>query len=80
MDTDLQHNPSYMNSLINNFEKKLDFLIACRDFRNKSKVKINFTGFFLSKIIIILFNFLLGFKTNDPMSDFLFLKKNIYRE
>ena len=49
MDTDLQHNPSYMNSLINNFEKKIDFLIACRDFTNKSKVKINFTGFFYQK-------------------------------
>jgi dolichol-phosphate mannosyltransferase len=81
MDADLQHNPSYINLLIKNFDKKkIDFLVACRDFRNKSKVKINFTRFFLSKIIIILFNFLLGFKTNDPMSGFFIFKKKIFIE
>jgi dolichol-phosphate mannosyltransferase len=81
MDADLQHNPKYLKLLIKRFSKeKIDFLVACRDFTNKSKVKVNFTRFFLSKIIIILFNFLLGFKTNDPMSGFFIFKKKIFVE
>lgn len=81
MDADLQHNPNYLKLLIKRFSKeKIDFLVACRDFANKSKVKVNFTRFFLSKIIIILFNFLLGFKTNDPMSGFFIFKKKIFVE
>jgi dolichol-phosphate mannosyltransferase len=79
MDADLQHNPRYLNLLIKRFNiEKIDFLVACRDFKDKSKVKINFTRFFLSKLIIILFNFLLGFKTNDPMSGFFIFKKKIF--
>ena len=66
MDADLQHNPKYLNLLIKRFRKeKIDFLVAC-------------IRFFLSKIIIILFNFLLGFRTNDPMSGFFIFKKKIY--
>jgi len=81
MDADLQHNPNYLKLLINRFGKeKIDILVACRDFANKSKVKVNFTRFYLSKIIIILFNFLLGFKTNDPMSGFFVFKKKIFIE
>ena len=79
MDADLQHNPKYLNLLLKRFRKeKLDFLVACRDFNNKVKVKITFTRFFLSKTIIILFNFLLGFRTSDPMSGFFIFKKRIY--
>jgi dolichol-phosphate mannosyltransferase len=79
MDADLQHNPNYLNLLIKRFyNEKIDFLVACRDFKHKSKVKINFLRFFLSKIIIILFNFLLGFKTNDPMSGFFIFRKEIF--
>jgi dolichol-phosphate mannosyltransferase len=81
MDADMQHNPNYLKLLIKRFGKeKIDFLVACRDFTNKSKVKVNFIRFFLSKIIIILFNFLLGFKTNDPMSGFFIFKKKIFTE
>jgi dolichol-phosphate mannosyltransferase len=81
MDADMQHNPNYLKLLVKRFSKeKIDFLVACRDFTNKSKVKVNFTRFFLSKIIIILFNFLLGFKTNDPMSGFFIFKKKIFVE
>jgi dolichol-phosphate mannosyltransferase len=81
MDADLQHNPHYLNLLIKRFNnEKIDFLVACRDFKDKSKVKVNFTRFFLSKILIILFNFLLGFKTNDPMSGFFIFKKKIFME
>lgn len=79
MDADLQHNPKYLNLLIKRFyNEQLDFLVACRDLKDKSKVKVNFTRFFLSKIIIFLFNFLLGFKTNDPMSGFFIFKKKIF--
>ena len=79
MDADLQHNPNYLNLLIKRFyNEKIDFLVACRDFKDKSKVKINFSRFFLSKIIIFLFNFLLGFKTNDPMSGFFIFRKEIF--
>jgi dolichol-phosphate mannosyltransferase len=81
MDADLQHNPHYLNLLIKRFNnEKIDFLVACRDFKDKSKVKVNFTRFFLSKILIILFNFWLGFKTNDPMSGFFIFKKKIFME
>ena len=81
MDADLQHNPKYLNLLVKKFSKSnIDFLIACRDFNNKSKVKINFIRFLSSKIIIILFNFLLGFRTNDPMSGFFIFKKKIFTE
>jgi dolichol-phosphate mannosyltransferase len=81
MDADLQHNPYYLNLLIKRFHnEKIDFLVACRDFKDKSKVKINITRFFLSKILIILFNLLLGFKTNDPMSGFFIFKKKIFIE
>lgn len=81
MDADLQHNPVYINLLIKRFHReKLDFLIACRDFRKQSKVNINFSRFFLSKIIIILFNLFLGFKTKDPMSGFFIFKKKIFIE
>jgi dolichol-phosphate mannosyltransferase len=81
MDADLQHNPQYLNLIIKKFHnEKIDFLVACRDFKDKSKVKVNFTRFFLSKILIILFNFLLGFKTNDPMSGFFIFKKKIFTE
>jgi dolichol-phosphate mannosyltransferase len=81
MDSDLQHNPYYLNLLIKRFHNEnIDFLVACRDFKDKSKVKINFIRFFLSKILIILFNFLLGFKTKDPMSGFFIFKKKIFIE
>jgi dolichol-phosphate mannosyltransferase len=81
MDADLQHNPKYLSLLAKRFSKeKLDFLVGCRDFSNKSKVKINYSRFFLSKIIIILFNLLLGFKTNDPMSGYFIFKKKIFTE
>jgi dolichol-phosphate mannosyltransferase len=81
MDADLQHNPYYLKLLIKRFNnERMDFLIGCRNFNDKSKVKINFLRFFLSKIIIILFNLLLGFKTKDPMSGFFIFKKKIFME
>jgi len=81
MDADLQHNPKYLNLLVKKFSNsKIDFLVACRNFKDKSEVKINFIRFLLSKTIIILFNFLLGFRTHDPMSGFFIFKKNIFTQ
>jgi dolichol-phosphate mannosyltransferase len=79
MDGDLQHNPKYLNLLITRFNKeKLDILIACRDFSKKSDVQLSYSRFILSKIIILIFNKLLSFKTKDPMSGYFIFKKKLY--
>ncbi len=76
MDADLQHDPRYLPRMINLFFlKKLDFLIATRNFTKEFKNQPRFImSFILSKII----NFLLGYKTSDPMSGFFIFKKTIY--
>jgi len=81
MDADLQHNPKYLKILITRFHKeKLDVLVACRNFKIKSQVQVDYLRFYLSKIIIFLFNNLLDFKTKDPMSGFFIFKKKIYQK
>jgi dolichol-phosphate mannosyltransferase len=76
MDADLQHNPSYLPKMINFFFlKKVDFLIGTRNFTKEFKKNPRFiASFILFKII----NFLLGYKTTDPMSGFFIFKKSIY--
>lgn len=76
MDADLQHDPRYLPRMISLFFlKKLDFLIAVRNFTKEFKKQPRFiVSFILSKII----NFLLGYKTSDPMSGFFIFKKSIY--
>jgi dolichol-phosphate mannosyltransferase len=79
MDADLQHDPIYINKMIFLFKKNnFDFVIGCRDFKNRKKVKVNFLRYLLSKYIIFLINFFLSQKTKDPMSGFFLFKKKIY--
>jgi dolichol-phosphate mannosyltransferase len=81
MDADLQHNPKYLKKMISNFIKyKPDILVGCRKFNNRSKIKISFLRFILSKLIVCIFNKLLGFRTNDPMSGFFLFKKEIFNK
>lgn len=79
MDSDLQHDPKYIKKMIAKFDKNnCDILVACRNFKDRSKVDLGFLRFFLSRFIILLYNFLLGFKTTDPMSGFFLFKKKIF--
>ena len=79
MDADLQHHPKYINLMLNNFIKNnFDILVACRKFKYQSKVGLSNFRYFSSKVIIFIFNFFLGFKTNDPMSGFFIFKKKIF--
>jgi dolichol-phosphate mannosyltransferase len=79
MDADLQHHPKYINKMIAEFTKHdLDMLVACRKFENKSKVGVSYLRYILSRFIIFLFNFFLGFRTKDPMSGFFIFKKKIF--
>ena len=76
MDADLQHDPKYLPAMINLFFlKNYDFLIATRNF---SKQIINRPRFLLSFILNRIINFLLGYRTADPMSGFFIFKKSIY--
>jgi len=79
MDADLQHNPRYLKKMILNFIKyKADILVGCRKFKDRSKIKISFLRYILSKLIIYIFNKLLGCRTSDPMSGFFLFKKEIF--
>ena len=79
MDGDLQHNPKYLPILCEIFlKKKLDVLIAVRDFSKRSG--LSFIRFFLSLLLILLINFIFKKKTSDPMSGFFVIKKKIFIE
>lgn len=79
MDGDLQHNPKYLSTLCKIFlKKKLDVLVAVRDFSKRSG--LSFTRFFLSLLIILVINLIFKKKTSDPMSGFFVIKKKIFIE
>ena len=82
MDGDMQHNPKYLPEILELFwNKKLDFLICCRNFfkiiRDTKSYFIKLRTF-LSVIITFIFNFLVIKKTMDPMSGFFIFNKKIY--
>jgi|LakMenE18May11ns_1017448.scaffolds.fasta_scaffold9825773_2 dolichol-phosphate mannosyltransferase len=77
MDSDLQHHPRYLSRMIDLFfKKKLDFVVAVRNFNEDIGLGIirKFSSIFLSNI----FKFFLGYKVSDPMSGFFMFKKLIY--
>ena len=79
MDGDLQHRPEEINKLYKNFIKlKCDFVVGSRNLLKKKNKGLSFTRFVTSVILIVLVNFLLGFKTKDPMSGFFIFKKKIF--
>ena len=79
MDGDLQHNPSDIPKLIKLLHKeKLDVVIGSRNFlKVYEKKSLNFLRYYASIFIKILINIFLGYKTNDPLSGFFCLNKNI---
>jgi dolichol-phosphate mannosyltransferase len=83
MDGDLQHRPSDLLKMYYSFYKSadsVDIVIGCRNlnFNNKS-IEITTLRLLLSKLLILLVNFLLGRKTSDPMSGFFIFKKNLIK-
>ena len=77
MDSDLQHDPKYLPQIVNlYFKKKLDFVVAVRNFSKDQELSIirRFSSIFLSYI----FNYFLGYRVSDPMSGFFIFKKSIY--
>lgn len=80
MDGDLQHDPSNLPILIKKFfQKKADVLIGTRNFKKKIE-GLDIFRFYISKILIFIFNSFFGFKTMDPLSGFFIFKKKIYIE
>jgi len=77
MDSDLQHHPKYLLKIIDLFfKKKLDFVVAVRNFNEDIGLGIirKSSSIFLSNI----FNYFLGNKVSDPMSGFFMFRKLIY--
>ena len=80
MDGDLQHDPSNLPILIKKFfQKKADVLIGTRNFKKKIE-GLDIFRFYISKILIFIYNSFFGFKTMDPLSGFFIFKKKIYIE
>ena len=81
MDGDLQHNPIYIKKLYKELIKtQSDIVIGVRDFK-KENFKILDHGIIrllLSRLLIVILNFVLGYKTSDPMSGYFIFKKEIY--
>ena len=81
MDGDLQHDPIYIKKLHKILIKtKSDLVIGVRDFK-KEKLKIldhNLFRLFFSRLLIVIINIFLGYKTADPMSGYFIFKKDIY--
>jgi len=79
MDADMQHNPIYLPLMVTLFfKKKYDFVICVRDFNKK--LGINFIRKNCSKAVIVLINYIFGFKTKDPMSGFFIFKKKFFKK
>lgn len=77
MDADLQHHPKYLPKMINlYFKKKLDFVVAVRNFNKDLELGVirRISSIFLSYI----FNYFLGYRVSDPMSGFFIFNKSIY--
>jgi dolichol-phosphate mannosyltransferase len=77
MDSDLQHHPKYLPQMVNlYFKKKLDFVVAVRNFNKDLGLGIvrRISSIFLSYV----FNYFLGYRVSDPMSGFFIFKKSIY--
>ena len=77
MDGDLQHHPKYLPQMVNlYFKKKLDFVVAVRNFNKDQELGV--IRKFSSKFLSYIFNFFLGYRVSDPMSGFFIFKKSIY--
>ncbi|AFS47572.1 glycosyltransferase group 2 [alpha proteobacterium HIMB5] len=78
MDGDMQHDPKYINKMINLFNtQNLDLVIGARKLKHGPNKGLSETRRFASLILIFLFSFF-KIKTSDPMSGFFLFKKEIY--
>ncbi len=81
MDGDLQHKPSDIKKILNNFNKyNPDIVVGTRDLFKVKKHNLNFFRLFASRMLILVVNLLLGNRTSDPMSGFFMFKKIIFKK
>ena len=79
MDGDMQHHPSYIYRIFKIFlNNKYDFVVGCRNFSSQKNIGLSFQRKLFSIILIKVINFLLGFRTKDPMSGFFIFKKKFF--
>lgn len=77
MDADLQHDPKYINQLIDIQNKKnSDIVVGCRDFKKIEGLSL--IRFIASKILIKIIFITVGKIISDPMSGFFLIKKKIF--
>tara|TARA_B100000686_G_C16444650_1_gene788790 strand:+ start:89 stop:799 length:711 start_codon:yes stop_codon:yes gene_type:complete len=80
MDGDCQHHPKYIIKLFNVYSKEnLDIAIGSRSLLKRSEGLSYFRRLF-SIILIKIVNFLLGDKTQDPMSGYFIFRKKIFTQ
>ena len=81
MDGDLQHKPSDIKKILNNFNKyNPDIVVGTRDLFKVKKHNLNFFRLFASRMLILIVNLLLGNRTSDPMSGFFMFKKSVFKK
>lgn len=81
MDGDLQHDPKDINKLVESFKKNnADIVVGSRNLFNSKNRGLGFFRLNASKLLILLVKFLLGEKTNDPMSGFFLFKKDLLKK
>ena len=80
MDGDLQHNPKYIYKMLKIlFTKKMDIVVGARNFREKNINKsLTFLRIGASKMLKLLINIFLGYKTSDPLSGYFIFRKKIF--
>jgi dolichol-phosphate mannosyltransferase len=77
MDSDLQHHPRYLPKIVDlYFKKKLDFVVAVRNFNEG--IELGFIRKLSSIFLSSIFKYFLGYKVSDPMSGFFMFRKLIY--
>jgi dolichol-phosphate mannosyltransferase len=77
MDSDLQHHPRYLPKIVDlYFKKKLDFVVAVRNFNEE--IELGFIRKLSSIFLSSIFKYFLGYKVSDPMSGFFMFRKLIY--
>ncbi len=79
MDGDLQHRPKDILKLLKVFKRKeADFVIGTRNLFKKKKHNLSILRLTASRLLILIVNLFLGYKTSDPMSGFFIFKKEIF--
>ena len=79
MDADLQHNPKYINNLVDKVLSNKSSIVIASRFLNKNKNEaLNKFRLIGSKIAIKLCQLIIGYKLTDPMSGFFIVKKSLF--